>query len=306
MSAPGSASIPARWGTFLAERFPVGRHLPLIACFYAANVLAALQATGIPLPGGATLAAGGAAVFLVFLHLRIFDEIKDYATDRAVHPERPLPRGLMTLAEARGAAFGLITLELALGLLLGFSAFWALLGTVLYSLVMYREFFCREWLRPRLATYALTHTVIACWLGLSAFAIATGRHVWQVPPAFALFVTADWLVFNVFEFGRKTFGRDEEEAGVDSYSRRFGPAGAAAAVGAMAGAAAALPFLPATGLRLPAGAEWSLLLLVMAVWGAGAGYALSPMAGRGRLFRGVCTLFILGYNLIVAVGLGWG
>jgi 4-hydroxybenzoate polyprenyltransferase len=295
--------MAGRWGVFLAERFPPGRHLALIACFFAANALAARQATGLSLPGALPLVLGGTAIFMVFLHLRIFDEIKDYATDLSVHPDRPLPRGLVSMAEARMAAFGLMALELALGLAIGVEAFLALLGTCLYSLVMYREFFCRQWLRPRLATYALSHTVNACWLGLSAFSVVTGLHFWQLPSPFLRFLVADWLVFNVFEFGRKTFGGDEEQPGVDSYSRRFGPAGAAAVVAAMAGAAALLPFVPAGGLVLSPAAGWGLALLLTAICTAGARYALSPSAGQGRLFRGACTLFILGYNLLVALGL---
>lgn len=303
MSGAGPGTVFGRWGRFLAERFPLGRHLPLIVCFFAANALAARQATGMPLPGAATLVIGGAAITLVFLHLRVFDEIKDYDTDRSVHPDRPLPRGLLSVAEARTAAFGLMALELALGLMLGTAVFLSLLGTCLYSLFMYREFFCRQWLRPRLATYALSHTVIACWLGLSAFSVATGLHFWQLPSPFLRFLVADWLVFNVFEFGRKTFGRTEEQPGVDSYSRRFGPAGAAAAVAAMAGGATLLPFVPAGGLPLAPVAGWGLALLLAVTCSAGAWYALSPEACRGRLFRGTCTLFILGYNLLVALGL---
>jgi 4-hydroxybenzoate polyprenyltransferase len=196
-----------------------------------------------------------------------------------------------------------MALELALGLVLGPPVLLALVGTCLYSLVMYREFFCRQWLRQRLATYALSHTIIACWLGLSVFSVATGLHFWQLPSPLLLFLVADWLVFNVFEFGRKTFGRDEEHPGVDSYSRLFGPAGAAAAVAAMAGGAAALPFLPAGGLRLAPLAGWGLALLLAVICTAGGRYALSPSAGQGRQFRGACTLFILGYNLVVALGL---
>ena len=41
--------------------------------------------------------AGAAIVWLVFLHLRIFDEHKDAAQDRQAYPDRLLSRGVVTL-----------------------------------------------------------------------------------------------------------------------------------------------------------------------------------------------------------------
>jgi 4-hydroxybenzoate polyprenyltransferase len=305
MNDETSLSQTGRWCRFIGERFSPVKHLPLIACFYGANLLAAIRSTGSRLPTPGTMLMGAVAVLLIFFHLRIFDEIKDYETDLTVHPDRPLPRGLLTVAAAKRTAFALIALELFLGLLIGPAAFVALCGTVLYSLVMYREFFAREWLRPRLATYAVTHTVIACWMGLFVFSTATGRPFWTPPPAFSLFILADWMVFNVFEFGRKTFGAEEEEAGVDSYSGRFGPAGAAVAVVAMALVAVSAVSLPEIALRLHAAARIAMAGLMSVTVGAAVLYATSPCASRGKLFRGACSAFILCYNAIVVAGLGW-
>jgi hypothetical protein len=113
---------------------------------------------------------------------------------------------------------------------LGQAAFaaWSLVAG--YSLLMYREFFIGRWLRPRLATYAVMHTLVACWIATWTFCAATGREFADMPASYAQLVFANWAVFNLFEFGRKTFGVEEERGPDESYSKRFGPVRAAANV----------------------------------------------------------------------------
>ena len=39
----------------------------------------------------------GVSLFLIFItELRFMDELKDYEKDKIAHPDRPLPRGLVT------------------------------------------------------------------------------------------------------------------------------------------------------------------------------------------------------------------
>ena len=40
------------------------------------------------------------------------------------------------------------------------------------------------------------------------------------------FALVNWSVFNVFEFARKTYGRDESDGRAETYSERLGPLGA--------------------------------------------------------------------------------
>jgi len=94
--------------------------------------------------------------------------------------------------------------------------------------MMRMEFFVGDWLRPRLELYAITHTFSATLLGMLIHAVTTGRQIALAEGAFLLFALGNWFVFNVFEFGRKTFAHEAERAGVDSYSARLNPAGAVA------------------------------------------------------------------------------
>ena len=105
--------------------------------------------------------------------MRLMDELKDVEKDRVAHPDLPLARGLLSEGEAKR---GLVLAILALGA--GAVSLWVfnpvaggLLGIcVVYSLLMYREFFVPDWLEPRPFWYAVSHQVVL--LPMYAFATA--------------------------------------------------------------------------------------------------------------------------------------
>lgn len=293
-----------RWWRFLRERHdPVGITLT-VAAFYGANVL-----MGRPLNPGfawnpARLAAGFAVVWLVFLHMRLFDEVKDYAVDREHHPERPLARGLIGLGEFGTVTLLVILAELSIAAYMGWASFTTMVMTLCFTLMMRMEFFVGDWMRPKLELYAITHTFSATMLGFLSFSMATGRQLVACGEGFALFALGNWFVFNVFEFGRKTFGREEERDGVDSYSSRLKPAGAVAllVVNMLIGyglLAAASSFLFPVWPKMLLGGAGALVLLVIL---AGIKYASSPTAAGAKLYRGVVALYLLGYHVAILAG----
>lgn len=89
---------------YLSERFPIPLalilSLALGLCAYAVAQTDMIRAGGPMIVDGTAL--GGCIVLLMFLfHLRVFDEHKDYELDCATRPSRPVPRGLISLAELR-------------------------------------------------------------------------------------------------------------------------------------------------------------------------------------------------------------
>jgi 4-hydroxybenzoate polyprenyltransferase len=248
------------WLIFTKERFPPFKHLPLIVFFFLAN-------------GGDSFLSFF-VILSVFFRLRVFDEIKDYETDLQIHPERPLARGLISTSEAKTVAFALIGVELGLSWIIGWPALIAASLVIFYSLLMYKEFFLGSWLRPKMATYALTHTLIASFMG---FFISNS-------PFFAL---SNWMIFNVFEFGRKTFGEGEEKPQIESYSKKFGSWGAVLIVLGFA-----LVALIANPLSI-------ILVIPLAVIGSFYGHTNSD-AWACR-FRLACSLYILLYYMIKTV-----
>ena len=283
-----------RWQIFILERFPPLRHLFLISSLFGANAFVALQTTalsrGIP-------PLSFVVVLIAFFRLRLFDEIKDFETDRQINPHRPLARGLISLQEAKRTAFSLLLVELLLSSIIGLPALVATSCYGLYSILMYKEFFISSWLRPKLATYALTHTIVSGLIALFIFSAITGLYFWEAPFTFLLFTVANWMIFNVFEFGRKTFGKKEERNKVDSYSKNFCPWGATSSVLFMAIVAEAIAL--SLGIRF----SWPFLIaLFLYLFITGIRYGRFNSTQTAAAFRKACSAFILFYNLIISLG----
>jgi 4-hydroxybenzoate polyprenyltransferase len=157
---------------------------------------------------------------------------------------------------------------------------------------MYREFFLGSWLRHRLTTYALIHTPVSSFISLFIFSSMTGKYCWQAPSHALLFSLITWLIFNIFEFGRKTFGQEEESPLHDSYSQRFGSWGAAALVLLMAFLSVFITWY----LGVPA---LALSLLFFPLMGFSLFYAFFNSKKWAIAFRTACSLFILFFNVVV-------
>lgn len=222
----------ARWWIFIQERFPLGSHLVMIFLFVSAH-FAILSQRGILVTPGAGILIFVTMV-LFFFKMRLYDEIKDYETDLVVNKGRPLPRGLISVPEVKKAIAICLLLELLLFFFLGTNASMVLIVAMSYSLLMYNEFFIGKWIRPHLTTYAMMHTIVTVPMGLSIFAGASGKLPHQLDVETFYFVFSSWFLFNIFEFGRKTFASVEERNQVESYSKIFGRWGAVLLVCSMA------------------------------------------------------------------------
>ena len=223
-----TTGVVRRWGRFAAERYEPVTHTVMATAFAVGNAGIAVVASagaGAVRPTVSGTAAAAALVLVFFFRLRVFDEIKDYGTDLVSNPDRPLPRGLISLKEARRAVWILTALELSIVALAGWPATIAWAAAVLYSLAMYREFGLGAWMRPHLELYAMTHTLVASVLGICVACLVLGMPFWDMPQQVWVFAPANWALFNVFEFSRKTFAPVEERPGVGSYSNRWGPRG---------------------------------------------------------------------------------
>jgi len=238
------------------------------------------------------------AVFLFFSRLRLFDEIKDIDSDTVHHPERPLPRGLLAKNDVLHIAFILVVLEIALFSFYGFLAFLSAVIAVSYSLVMYREFFIKKWLRAHLATYAVLHTFVVVFISLAIFFALFGKVFTKIPGNLLYFSLAGWFLFNIFEFGRKTFAGSEEKDGVDSYSKIFGKFGAVMLVLVMA----VLSMVFISKATVPATINILSLWLVL-IGFIGLLYVASNRLYFAKIYRAITSLYIiLTYGTILICG----
>eukprot|EP01136_Pigoraptor_vietnamica_P015520 Opistho-1_new@58771 len=91
------------------------------------------------------------------------DDVKDFDKDCQVHPDRPLPRGLLKVSEVENAVRFFLAALFAFGGVLAFQ-FGLRQGAtftfqVIYLYLMYIEFGAGEWLEERPFLYAITHQV---------------------------------------------------------------------------------------------------------------------------------------------------
>jgi len=294
-----------RWWLFSKERFPLLRHVVLILFYFSANALVAFNSESLKVTVTYKEAFGALVVLFIFFHLRVFDEIKDYKNDLVVHKDRPLARGLIKVSEAKQVAAALIILELCLAAMISKAAFIAVLCTVIYSLIMYKEFFVGKWLRPKMATYALVHTLVSCWMSVFIFSVVTNLNFWEISKIYGMFVLVNWMIFNIFEFGRKTFGKEEEEEFIESYSKRLGPVRAALNVVIMATVAMYVAYELGNIFNLSLLFTASMYLLYSLTLIAAGLYAVHNDKTSAKIFRGVCSIFILFYNVIITLGIVW-
>ena len=115
-----------RLSLYFAERFPWLSHGILIASFYSSSqfLAQALTQPGVPMRYDRSTVLGSIALLLFFLHLRIFDDHKDFLKDCHYFPDRILQRGVVSLGELRFVAASAILGELVCGALHGPGRSW--------------------------------------------------------------------------------------------------------------------------------------------------------------------------------------
>jgi 4-hydroxybenzoate polyprenyltransferase len=290
-----------RWLTFINERFSFLQHIVLLTFLFLANLFVALNVTNVAFNIKSLIVL--VIIYLTFFRLRIFDEIKDYKNDLIFHPDRPLARGLIDVNEAKKVAFSLMGIEIFLSSFLGFSALVGIVIVSLYSLLMYKEFFIGFWLRNKLTTYALFHTLVSSLISYFIFSSITKIYIWDIPREYLLFGIANWMIFNVFEFGRKTFAKAEEKKDVPSYSKIFGSYGAAFLVLFMALISIIIAFYLSLKLFWPTLILILLFNLFLFLTIFSLIYAKSNTLKWANKFRFACSIYILFYNLIISLGL---
>jgi 4-hydroxybenzoate polyprenyltransferase len=225
MSSVASAQAPlaGRMWTYQRERFPLAAYVPLIGISAAAAAAYSSAARGRPgLPPWPVLMAGVVTGIAFFFLLRVADEHKDAHVDRQFRPELPVPRGLVSLAELRGAALVVALIVVLANALVAPRLLLALVPAALWAGLMAREFFVAEWLRARPAAYLLSHMGIMPLL----FTYLTGLD-WlaagaRPPPTLPLFLGLAFLNGILVEIGRKIRAPRDEREGVETYTATWG------------------------------------------------------------------------------------
>lgn len=310
-SSPGLLVGFGNLKTYVSERFPVAVTLLLGLALAAAAYATAQQETlraGSPLLLDGTALGGCALVFLFLFHLRVFDEHKDYELDAATRPDRPVQRGVITLDQLKLLGVIAVALQIVLAVLPGveIAAYYAI--PLLYSVLMFFEFFAKEWLTTRFVIYALTHTIVMSMLALALAVrfsmraeIGISTAVWGL---LGLCVTSFFAVDTL----RKTWAPETEREGLDSYSKNYGIAVAGWIDAGLIVASAILGGW--LGWLLGGRYVWLGVVALVTLWGLAEirGFVRAPAAKREKrleLVAGVHLLVIfIGLAVVAAAANG--
>ena len=176
-------------------------------------------------------------IFMFFFQLRITDEFKDYEEDLKYRPYRPVQRGIISLKALGKIGIATIIIQIILAHVINPKLIYFMLLVWVYMFLMTKEFFIKNWLTERILIYALSHVVIMIFITL-VIVKGTGyileSHFLEtlylslekyeknifigLIPLFAL----NYLNGIVLEIGRKTRRANEEEYGVQTYSKLWG------------------------------------------------------------------------------------
>lgn len=309
-----------RWIIYQRERFPFAAHAPLVAAFSLSavsfsNLLRIAEAHGPERTAAAVAGYGWLAVpswrgvlaayltsLLFFLQLRIADEHKDCEEDARYRPYRPVPRGLVTLRELTWIGVGSAIVQLALALWLSPTLIWLLSITWIYFALMTREFFAREWLKARPVAYLFSHMMIMPLIDLYATACDwRPAGSWHPPHGLFWFLIVSFFNGLAIEIGRKIRAREDEEHGVETYSKLWGPRGAIAAWIAAISATAAAAFVAAALIGSAVVVGVLLLVLLLPCVFAAARFLRTPNTSTSKGIEVMAGVWTLGMYLSLGV-----
>lgn len=188
-----------RYFTYLNERSPLAA-LSILSLGSACSAMAFYQEFSL-----STLMLSLIINNLIFILLRLCDEMKDFQKDQIINPSRPLPRGLFSVDEFKKLIllhfFLLLISVVVVGVLSHWLAAGALLLCTLFAWLMYKEFYISQDLTKSPILYALTHQLIT--LPIFAWPTLMGKFSQLNPLLFF-----SWLIINfgasfTFEICRK-------------------------------------------------------------------------------------------------------
>jgi len=285
-----------KWIIFIWERFPPHTHLPFMTLYFIAHYVFYLNSSQesfsiIKL----VILFLGTLVF--FFKLRLYDELKDYQNDLMAYPNI---RGLLSHKDIYKGIYISILLEILSFSLFGFKGLLTVGIPIIYSLLMFKEFFVRSWIRSHLTFYALTHTLVSALFSLALIATFKSTFIWNLDTDSYLFALLSWCLFNIFEFGRKTFISSEEHKEIESYSKIYGRFGSALLVISMAIISNLIlkEISPNNTISIPTFLAILLLSLIALL------YTLVNKQPLGKIYRGASFAFIGSVYLVFITAYG--
>ncbi len=297
-----SSSVFKRFWIYQRERFPVFKHGLLIASFSFCAVCLSVQLRfEDSLPNIQTSLTSFLCLFCFFLQLRILDEFKDFEKDSQFRPERPVPRGIVSLKELKTLGLILAILQLVLCYLLHPQLPLVLTAVWAYIALMTCEFFVPRWLQSRPFTYLWTHMLVMPFIDF--FATSCDWIPYQIYSKSGLiwFLAVSFFNGIVIEIGRKTWSPEQERLGVDSYSQDWGIKKAisfwlSAIIFSLVSA-----LMVASEIQFFSPVAWILLLIALPMGWCGVDFIRNPTPSKAKRLENLSGLWAAGLYLTLGI-----
>ena len=207
-----------RFAQYLKERFAPLEYgfLSLIFSLAGLCLSSSLRLGTLSLPLQSTLSSMAVTLFM-FFQLRVIDEHKDNENDCLYLPERPVPRGLISLNELKIVGLSLLAIQITLCLANKITLLLLALSFG-YMGLMAREFFAGPYLARRPMVYMLVHMAVMLFIDLVITSFDFGLS--RFDPRLLYFFAASFLSGVIVEMGRKILPRPK--AGITSYNHVLG------------------------------------------------------------------------------------
>jgi hypothetical protein len=286
-------SVGRRLWIYQGERFPLIRTALLLAVFTAASINVSAQLAARPLPSFPSYLVAFLAALTFFFQLRACDEIKDADDDRHYRPERPIPRGLVSLRLIVGIGIAAVPFAAAATAMLDVRLLGPLALVWLWMALMTAEFFVPAWLKARPFVYLVSHMLIMPLIDLFVTACEWLAAGGGPPDGLWLFLTLSFVNGCVLEIGRKIYAPENERPGVETYSALLGPRRATLLWSAILVVAFGLLVMVAVAVRAP----W--LVSALGLCGLAAGltcgwlFLRRPVPAAQRRIDAVAGLWVL-------------
>jgi 4-hydroxybenzoate polyprenyltransferase len=186
---------------YIKERFPLSANIPVIFIFNITLYMGAgITENEIIFSNKAI--PGFIAIFLVFFHLRLFDDLKDYSIDKKIN--------LLTKKQIKIFAFFVILAEIILVLMLGIIPLFFYLIVLLFSILMLYEFFIGKKLEKNVFLYNLSHQIIVVFIGIYIYSFYYKTYKIE-EPIFFLYLLLMLSILSIFELIRKIKNKNDDD-----------------------------------------------------------------------------------------------
>lgn len=208
-----------RFIRYQAERFPL--HVLVFTTLAVIFSLGRVVDGSIPSGDRLGLYVAVTALGLLYmLHIRFFDDVRDFHHDNTFYPDRPIQRGLISYQELQRSARAVILIEIGIIAMVHIELLIWYMPVIGYSLCAAKDFFAPHSLRKHYFSYTVLQTVQLALMLLFFHVLMEGTVLLQTTTVIHFIFALETMI--LIEWVRKMRAPADENLSRDTYSAQLG------------------------------------------------------------------------------------